>query len=182
MRLRTLSLALIAILVGACSSTKVITDYNPRTNFGSYQRFVMAENSGADKTISPFIVDNVKESFSRQLKSGMYQLAADPKQANFIARYYVTEAADTISRSPRLGLGLGSFGGNFGASTSVGIPLGKDTVNRNIQIVLDLLNAADHKLTWRGSLVIELNDSDPKANANNIERAVTDIWRQFPPH
>ena len=61
------------------------------------------------------------------------------------------------------------------------MPLGKDKINRNIQIIIDLLNPADNKLTWRGSLVVELNDRDPKVNANTIERAVTEIWSQFPP-
>ncbi|MBW2940330.1 DUF4136 domain-containing protein [Zhongshania aquimaris] len=181
MRLLALFTPLLLLVLSGCSSTDVVTDYNPRADFSRYERYIIADTSGADKTVSPFVVDNVKESLQRQLKAGLYTLADTPANANFLVRYYVAEAAETIDRSPRLGLGFGSFGGNFGIGTSVGVPLGKDKINRNIQIIIDLLNPADNKLTWRGSLVVELNDRDPKVNANTIERAVTEIWSQFPP-
>ncbi len=181
MKLFALFAPLLVIALSGCSSTDVVTDYNPRADFSRYERYTIADGSGADKAVSPFIVDNVKESLQRQLKAGLYKQADDATKPDFLVRYYIAEAAETIDRSPRLGLGFGSFGGNFGVGTSVGVPLGKDKINRNIQIIIDLLNPADKKLTWRGSLVIELDDRDPKVNANTIERAVTEIWSQFPP-
>jgi hypothetical protein len=180
MKLLALLTPLLLIATG-CSSTQVVTDYNPRADFSRYERYTISETSGADKVISPFIVGNVKESLQRQLQAGLYTSVDTQANADFLVRYYITEATETIDKSPRLGLGFGSFSGNFGISTSVGVPLGKDKINRNIQIIIDLLNPADKKLTWRGSLVIELDDSDPKVNANTIERAVTEIWSQFPP-
>ncbi|AKH70492.1 protein of unknown function (DUF4136) [Spongiibacter sp. IMCC21906] len=181
MKMRLLITALTVMFLAACSSTKVITDYNPRANFSGYQQFVWADTSGGDKQVSPIAIDNVQTAFAEQLKNGLYKPAAKPDQADFIARYYVAEAAETIDRSPRLGIGLGSFTGNFGLSTSVGVPLGKDTVVRNIHIIIDLLNPKDMKLTWRGSLVVELNNKDPKANQIAINEAVAEIWSQFPP-
>ena len=180
---KILSLSLIALLavLSACSSTKVATDYNPRANFSSYQRYIWSETSGADQRVSPIAVENVRESLAEQLKIGLYKAAEGSSPADFIVRYYVAEAADTIDRSPRLGIGLGSFTGNFGVGTSVGVPLGKDKVVRNIQILIDLLNPADKKLTWRGSLVVELDDQDPKENLIRIDKAVAEIWAQFPP-
>jgi hypothetical protein len=165
MKIFALFAPLLMIALSGCSTTDVVTDYNPRADFSRYERYTIADTSGADKVVSPFIVDNVKESLQRQLKTGLYKQADTPANADFLVRYYIAEAAETVDRSPRLGLGFGSFGGNFGIGTSVGVPL----------------NPADSKLTWRGSLVIELNDRDPKVNANTIERAVTEIWSQFPP-
>ncbi|WP_269617876.1 DUF4136 domain-containing protein [Zhongshania sp. BJYM1] len=181
MKIFALIAPLLLLTLSGCSTTDVVTDYNPRADFSRYERYTISDTSGADKAVSPFVVDNVKESLERQLKVGLYKLANSPENSDFLVRYYVAEAAETIDRSPRIGLGLGSFGGNFGVSTSVGVPLGKDKIVRNIQIIIDLLNPADKKLTWRGSIVIELDDRDPKANANAIERAVTEIWHQFPP-
>ena len=181
MKLFALFAPILLVALSGCSSTDVVTDYNPRADFSRYERYTIADSSGADKVVSPFIVDNVKESLQRQLKAGLYKQADTPTNADFLVRYYIAEAAETVDRSPRLGLGFGSFGGNFGVGTSVGVPLGKDKINRNIQIIIDLLNPDDKKLTWRGSLVIELDDRDPKVNANTIERAVTEIWSQFPP-
>lgn len=181
MKLLALLTPLLLIALTGCSSTKVVTDYNPRADFSRYERYTISDTSGADKVISPFIIENVKESLQRQLKAGLYTLVDTQSNADFLVRYYIAEAAETIDKSPRLGLGFGSFGGNFGISTSVGVPLGKDKINRNIQIIIDLLNPVDKKLTWRGSLVIELDDHDPKVNANTIERAVTAIWSEFPP-
>ena len=171
----------LSIILGACSSTKVITDYDPGVDFSHYQHYIWSENSGADKGISPFIIDNTKIALNKQLNAGFFGPAQHAQHADFIVKYYLAEASDTIDRSPRLGLGIGSFGGNFGVSSSVGVPLGKDTVNRNVQIIIDFLNASTMKLNWRGSLVIELHNSDPKANNAAIEQAVTEILAQFPP-
>jgi hypothetical protein len=181
MKLLALLTPLLLITLTGCSSTQVVIDYNPRADFSRYDRYTISDNSGADQLISPFIVGNVKDSLQRQLKAGLYSLLDTQGNADFLVRYYIAEAAETIDKSPRLGLGFGSFGDNFGISTSVGVPLGKDKINRNIQIIIDLLNPADKKLTWRGSLVIELDDRDPKVNTNTIERAVTEIWNEFPP-
>lgn len=170
---------LTALLVSACSSTDVRTDYNPRANFASYQQYSWSEDSGADKSVSPFIAEQVKSALKTRLDSGLYKLR--PDGADFLVRYYIAQAANTIDRSPRLGIGLGSFSGNFGLSTSVGVPLGKDKVNRNVQILIDLLDGPSKALSWRGSLVIELDDQDPKVNQARIDSAVGEIWSQFPP-
>ena len=169
-----------AILSG-CSTSKVITDYNPSSDFSAYQQYHWSEQSGADKNISPFLIDNVKTALHTQLKNRLLTQAQTPENADFIVQYYLAEAAETIDRSPRIGLGFGSFGSNIGVSTSVGVPLGKDTINRNVQIIIDFLNPSDMKLSWRGSLVSELHNSDPKVNAATIEQAVTEILAQFPP-
>lgn len=175
-----ISLLLIAtVMISACSSTEVKTDYNPRANFASYQHYRWSSESGADQGVSPFIIEQVKSALTTQLSAGLYR----PRDENsdFIVRYYIAHAANTIDRSPRLGIGLGSFSGNFGVGTSVGVPLGRDKVNRNLQIVIDLLDGNSKALSWRGSLVIELDDQDPKVNQQRVESAVTEIWSYFPP-
>jgi len=171
----------LVLVLSACSSTDVVTDYNPYTDFSSYQKYRWSETSGADKTVSPLVVEHVKTALAEQLNIGQYKLAAKADQANFAVRYYVAEGAQTIDRSPRLGIGLGSFSGNVGIGTSVGVPLGKDKVNRNVQILIDLLDTETQKLSWRGSLVVELNDKDPKDNMARLHSAVAEIWSQFPP-
>jgi len=181
MKTTSLLMLIFATLLSACSTTKVVSDYNPSVDFSRYQRYIWSENNGADKSVSPFIIDNVKTALQTQLNNRLFTKAKTPQTADFIVQYYLAEAADTIDRSPRLGLGIGSFGGNFGMSSSVGVPLGKDTVNRNVQIIIDFLSPADMKLSWRGSLVVELHNNDPKANAAMIEATVAEILNQFPP-
>ena len=44
-----------------------------------------------------------------------------------------------------------------------------------------LFNGNSKQLSWRGALVIELDDQDPKVNMDRIDRAVAEIWAQFPP-
>lgn len=178
---RYLAFAATLLLLTACSSPKVVTDYNPSTDFSSYQKYRWSETSGADKTVSPLVVDHVKNALANQLDIGLYKLAAKADQANFAVRYYVAEGAQTIDRGPRLGIGLGSFSGNVGIGTSVGVPLGKDKINRNVQIIIDLIDTTTQKLSWRGSRVVELNDDDPKDNMARLSSAVAEIWSQFPP-
>lgn len=170
-------------LLYACSSTKVVTDYNPRSNFATYQqyRWYQPSDSQAAGQISPFLAEHLRSSLEHRLKTGLYRQADSLEDADFIVRPLILPAPDTINRSPRLGIGMGSFSGNVGISSSVGIPLGKDTLNQNIQILIDLLDAKSQKLSWRGSLVIELDGQDPKQNQIRIDDAVAEIWAEFPP-
>ncbi len=173
-------------LLAACSSTKVVTDYNPRANFASYQKYRWAEpetEKHNDKAsfISPFLKEHLHNSLSQRLKTGLYQEVSRTERADFIVRPLILPAPDSVERSPRLGIGMGSHSGNIGIGTSVGIPLGPDKINQNIHIFIDLLNAKDEKLSWRGSLVIELDRNDPKENQARVDRAVAEIWAQFPP-
>lgn len=181
MKLKILFTALVVATITACTTTDVVTDYNPRSNFSSFQRYQWADDSGADHNISPFIVNHVKTAFQRQLDIGLYKQTDDTKHLNFLARYYVAEAAESIDRAPRLGIGLGNYGRHFGISTSVGIPLGADKINRNIQIIIDLLKPSDQSLSWRGSVLVQLHDNNPEGNMLAIEQAVQDIWAEFPP-
>jgi hypothetical protein len=184
---RFFALLISSLLLAACSSTDVITDYNPRADFARFQRFIWADEletvKAEEGTLqnSPFLKDHLRASLTEQLKNGLYQHVDSLDKADFIVRYYLLSAPDTVSRSPRLGIGLGSFSGHVGISSSVGIPLGKDSLHRNVQILIDLLDAKDKKLSWRGSLVIELDDQDPKENQIRIDRAVAEIWAQYPP-
>ncbi|MDX1505256.1 MAG: DUF4136 domain-containing protein [Spongiibacter sp.] len=180
-RQRCCAIALILLMLSACASndSKVHTDYRPGTNFDRYQRFSWADDSGGDKSISPFILEHVREALAQELKTGLYQPA--PQQADFLVRYYVAEAANTIDRSPRIGIGLGSFTGNIGMSTSVGVPIGQDKVNRNIQILIHLLDAKTRTLSWQGAILMPLDDADPEANQHRVHQSVAKIWSHFPP-
>ena len=47
--------------------------------------------------------------------------------------------------------------------------------------MIDLLDGNTKALSWRGAMVIELDDQDPKVNMDRIDRAVAEIWAEFPP-
>lgn len=176
-----LALALVLLLTG-CQGSGVTTDYNPTAEFASYQRYHwLEETSGGDKAIGPFIPERVREALQRQLEQGLYRRAPEEAKPDFLVRYYVSEAAQTRDSRARGGVGLGSSTGNVGMGVSLGFPIGGTTVTREVQIIIDVLDARSGKLAWRGMKRFELGKDSPEAITEKVGKVVKDIWSEYPP-
>ena len=69
-------------------------------------------------------------------------------------------------------MGRGRIGGGMG------------TINQNISnagtLVVDISNAQTRQLLWRGTATDTLSDK-PDKNSQKIEKAVTKLFKQYPP-
>lgn len=176
-----LSLAFALLLTG-CQGSGVTTDYNPAADFAHYQRYHwVEETSGGDKAIGPFIPERVRAALQRQLDQGLYRPAPAEAKPDFLVRYYVSEAAQTRDSRARGGVGLGSSTGNVGMGVSLGFPIGGTTVTREVQVIIDVLDAESGRLAWRGMKRFELGKDSPEEITEKVEKVVKDIWSEYPP-
>mgnify|MGYP000250556683 CR=1 FL=1 len=179
----TLPVLLLALGLGACSSVPVETDYNPTTPFNTYQRYHwQTETSGSDSTISPFHAQRVRNELKQLLDSQLYREAGPKQKPDFLIRYYLSEHVEGYGRQngSRGSIGLGGGSGGFGMGVSVGIPLGSKRPERNIQIIIDVLDGASGQLSWRGSALVDASHT-PDEIAEDIVKAVQAIWKEYPP-
>lgn len=185
--MRTLSFpafpALLALLLTACSSVPVETDYNPDTNFNGFQRYHwQTETSGSDSAISPFHAQRVKSALKGLLDEQRYRQAGANDRPDFLIRYYLTEQVEGFGRNSgsRGSIGLGSGGGGFGMGVSVGFPLSGGKPKRHFEVIIDVIDAKASQLSWRGSALINA-DQGSEALAEDIEKVVEAIWAEYPP-
>ncbi len=172
---------LTALGLSACSSTKVETDYNPAAPFNSYQRYHWkSDTSGSDTTISPFHAQRVQNELASLLSQQLYSEASAKEKPDFMVRYYVSEQVQGRRGGSRGSIGLGGGSGGFGMGVSVGIPLGSKAPERNLLIIIDVLDGASGQLSWRGTAVVDASQ-DAEQLARDVKAATRKIWAHYPP-
>lgn len=84
----------------------------------------------------------------------------------------------TRPRSPvSVGLGAGRWGGNFGGSVGVSLPIGGGS--RTVgNLAIDVIDVSENAEVWRGTLEAAFTTRDP--NAEDIAGAVAKVLEAFP--
>jgi hypothetical protein len=73
-------------------------------------------------------------------------------------------------------------GGNYsGGGISFSFPLGGNDLDRQGQLIIDFLEPGSRRLLWRGSQVIGMSSSSSQLNERQLNKAASEILKQFPP-
>lgn len=97
-------------------------------------------------------------------------------QADCGLTYAVRQTAEGRSSSPRIGIGVGSYGGGVGGSVGTSVPVGDSGGKGDLTVtVIDLSRNAE---IWRGTLsnAVDVNRPDRA----DIENAAEKIIAEFP--
>ncbi len=179
--------AIAALLPAVAAAQKVRYDFAPGTDFSSLKTYALSESASDMQTISekttlydsPFIKQRTNEAIEAQLQRlGMTRDDNNPDVIVSTNRSFKTEYA-TYGYYPMWGWGypyhLGSYGfGYGGAGFTEEITVGTLTV--------DLKNAKDGQLLWRGSAEKSVtNTSKPEKRIKRVNKEVAKIFRHFPP-
>jgi hypothetical protein len=175
-------LIVFAVLIAAgCQSKNVNTDYDTTADFSQLRRYQYQDNTdNIDKKYEPLLSGRVKTALDNSL-SNQFNVAKPNETADFLVRYYVKPVEKVVDDRPKLGIGVGGFGGNVGGGISLGIPLGGNDLDQQAQIVVDFVHPTSGQLLWRGSKVVALSSSKPDLNSQQVQRGVDEIIREFPP-
>jgi len=164
---------LVLVVVTGCASTamKVSQDYSAGTDFSTYRTFAVMspqqiqERFGA-KPLDPDDQRRVEEALSRGLSARGLQPAGGARPD--------LDVAYVIGR--RAGKDPSTYGRTYewsGTSPSAEVaPITRD-IEQGVLLV-DLVDARNGQLVWRG-------EAKGKPDANQLDRAVREILRQYPP-
>jgi hypothetical protein len=179
--------AIAALLPAVAAAQKVRYDFAPGTDFSSLKTYALSESASDMQTMSekttlydsPFIKQRTNEAIEAQLQRlGMTRDDNNPDVIVSTNRSFRTEYA-TYGYYPMWGWGypyhLGSYGfGYGGAGFTEEITVGTLTI--------DLKNAKDGQLLWRGSGEKSVLDtSKPEKRIKRVNKEVAKIFRHFPP-
>jgi hypothetical protein len=172
---------LAALLAVGCQSKNVVTDYDTGADFSQLQRYQWQdEPNNIDPQFQSLLSGRVKAALEQSL-AAQFTPADTTHQPDFLVRYFARPVQKVVDDRPKAGIGIGGFGGNVGGGISLSFPLGGNKFDQQAEIVVDFLSPADQKLLWRGSQVVALSSSQPEANTQQVQKAVDEILRQFPP-
>jgi Domain of unknown function (DUF4136) len=178
---RLLGLGLLAsALVAGCASPppQPETMRDPAANFAAYRTFGWTAGGTTEATEAPVrLLDaNLRAAISDAMKrKGYVEAPAGTSPDLRIA--FETASAEKIENNPvRVGVGIGSWGGNFGGSVSMGSPS-----IRNYQegtLVIHAIDNARNAEVWQGRVSGKVTKGSLEPAA--INQAVAQAMADFP--
>ena len=147
---------------------KVETDYDHSANFSQYHTY----SWGHIHATNPLFESRIRDAVDRKLQAKGWQ--------NVPSGGDVTVTAVAVKRNKKEyytfydGLGPGWFWRGTGMTTTSveNIPVGT--------LVVDIYDAASHRLIWRGLAHDQLSNK-PEKNTKKLDKAVDKLFGKFPP-
>ncbi len=172
-------LALAAVvLLGACASAPPQPESmrDPNANWAAYATYGWSPAPGVDGNDQPLLMldQDIRRAIAAEMqRRGYTESATDPD----LHLTYRTASKDTVESNPvRIGVGVGSWGGNVGGSINVGSPSVRNY--REGTLVIHAIDRARNAEVWQGRISSRISQASTEAAA--IASAVQAAMRDFP--
>ncbi|CAM1352498.1 DUF4136 domain-containing protein [Tenacibaculum insulae] len=164
---------LVLIFIVACSSSKVIYDYDETTNFNKYKTFNFFEDVG--KGISQLNIKRITDKITENLESKGMRFSENPD----IYINVISNKKASTKRS-KIGIGLGTGGRNIGFGISGGIPIESKKINE--ELLIDFVESKENKLIWQGISNNEVHEkSSPEEKRIYYKEVINKTLVNYPP-
>lgn len=187
--LRTVLLSAAVLVLAACQATPVQPDYDVSRDFSNYRTWTWAEPAVSftpanDPRIgSDLVAQRLKEAISAQLDARGLRPAASPEEADLKvhADMIVDEEQQMVTTNFGVGMGTG-YWGVWGGGPVMSETRSVDYQTATLQI--DLLDADDNQLVWRGSSTEVIRDQapSPAERTRKTHELVSRVLTGYPPN
>jgi Domain of unknown function (DUF4136) len=178
MQRKFVTLAIAALLAPTLIlAQKVSYDYDKSANFAGFKTYAHKEGT---KVGQPLIDDRIVAAIDAQLATkGLTKAESDPDV--FVVYHIAFDKQKDISTfSSGYGGGYGPYGWGWGGGMSTTTTQVRDILMGTL--VIDLADAKQGKLAWRGMGVKEVNtQANPEKRDKSINNAVKKIFKNYPP-
>lgn len=169
--MRQLKYLFIIFIVG-CSSTKVLYDYDSKTDFTAYKTFNFFEDAG--EGLNELDVKRI----TNELTNGLQQKGMQMSEAPDMYINIISKEGKNIDRST-IGIGMGG-GRNVGFGISGGIPIGSKKINQ--RLIIDFVKSENDELLWQGIANETIKEkTTPEERLMHYKNVVEKILTNYPP-
>jgi hypothetical protein len=183
MRSFTITLTAAASLVMvACSSTTVNTDYDHQADFSSYSTFswsgALEPDERPTRGASQIIDGRIRRALAGDLTAKGYSQKA-PGEADLEVAYYTSLSSQLRMYNTGWGYGSG-YGPRWGYGYSYWPGWNMTTVSTYLEgtIIIDIIDREENQLVWRG--VVNSTLSKKSSSDEKINKAMTRVLAEFP--
>ncbi|MFK8060591.1 MAG: DUF4136 domain-containing protein [Polaribacter sp.] len=164
---------LVLFFLMSCASSKVITDYDDKTDFTKYKTYDFYEDNG--ENLNKFDVKRITTAIDEQLQS--YGLKQHYNPDFFI--FFDTEVSDARNNTT-LNIGLGTAGRNGGVGISGGIPVNGKKIDE--KLIIKFIEAKTNALFWESSLTSTIKEKrKPAERELLLQEVIQKILNTYPP-
>ena len=178
----TAFLTLIALITiaGCASGPRVITNSAPDFSVSDYRTFGFMQPLSSDRgNVRSLMSTHLIESTTRELEMSGLRLAESNPDL-FVD--FVVSTRETIETRPSSSVGVHHGRGRY--NTWGGYSMSMSTtqiVQRTVGTIdVDIIDVARNQLVWEGAAEGRVTDSTRNNLQETVDRAITDIFAQFP--
>ena len=169
--MRYLKLVFLVLLMN-CASSKVITDYDIKTDFRKFKTFDFYEDTG--ENLNEFDVKRITTAIQNELETAGLKLNSKP---DFFI-YFDANTSEKLNNNT-IGIGVGGGGRNGGFGVSGGIPIGGKKLLEEISI--RFITATSNQLFWEGSLIATIKEKrTPEERILHLQEVIKKIIGKYP--
>ena len=172
-----------ALLLTACQSVGVQTDFDPAANFTAYRTYQWLP-SEAPRGMNPLMFRRVKDSIDRSLAARGY-VQGEP--ADFAITFTIDERDRIHADDYGYGwggwgpgyYGWGGYGWGWGGWGGWGYPAVDIYTTVQRSIVIDVYDAKTRAPVWHGT--VKRESYSDRVNYGRLDQAVDAVLNKFPP-
>jgi hypothetical protein len=178
------ALLCLLLVVGCClgmQAQKIHVVYNKQLNFSQFKTFAWAPHGAV---AHPMLAANIVGAIEDELKQRGLQKVEISNNPGLIIQVYgsIDQESTLYSNDPLYNAtgGIPPFDPSFSGSLWSGY-YGNTTVTiHKGQLVVDLIDAANKKLAWRGMSQQNLAAHDPDKLVSQVNTAISKMFKQYP--
>ncbi|MGI9546720.1 MAG: DUF4136 domain-containing protein [Flavobacteriaceae bacterium] len=157
----------------SCSSVRVNYDYDQSTDFSSYRTYNYFSDMATG--LSDLDTKRLVEAIDSMMQTKGIKLSEEPEfLINIQSQSFYSPSNSSV------GVGVGGTGGNVGGGVSIGVPLGGNSLER--ELVFDLVDTQKNQLFWQAISVSNLSDNAaPATREKKIYEIVNKVFAKYPP-
>ena len=171
--MKTLKIIALTLLIASCAPIHVNYDYEKTTDFTKYKTYNYYQDieTGLNELDSKRLINAIDV----KLQANGFTLSETPD-------FFINIQSQEYHESQRssVGVGVGGSGRNVGGGLSIGIPIGKSNINR--QIIIDFIDENGKGLFWQSVSESSFNpNASPSVREERLKAIVEKVLSQYPP-
>ncbi len=167
------NILLVSVFVFSCNAIRVNYDYDKETDFSSYTTYNYYADM--DTGLSELDTKRLLRSIDIVLRTKGLQLS---EESDFLVNIH-----SQMFQSPQrntVGVGVGGTGRRVGGGVTIGIPVGKSKLERQIQF--DFVDRVKDAVFWQATSNISFKENIPLlVKEERIQELVEKVFAEYPP-
>ncbi|MEA3372701.1 MAG: DUF4136 domain-containing protein [Campylobacterota bacterium] len=164
------------LLLSACSTINVETDFNPEFSFNSLKTYaVIHKNKTGDDTLAN---DRIIEAINSDLRSKGYRTVSR-EEADYLVLFHTDVRNKTRIDTDYQHVGMYPY--RYGYRSAMMVPTTRTYTYDEGKLIIDFVEPAENKIFWRGIATDRLKSFDsPEERIKYIHDAIGSLLKTFP--
>lgn len=168
-------MAAASVLLAACTTLRVSSDFDHQTSFANYHTYAWLPREHA-RSQNPLAVRHAQEAIDAEMQRKGYALTADLGEADFVVDFTLSakerldvQSYPALYRGPWI-WGRGYYGNQIDLRTY-----------REGSLVIDIFDGHTHQPVWTGRATKELSQAELEHSRAPVQAATSAVLGAFPP-